>query len=147
MLLSIVVDRHSYIFLVEYCIEMKSSPDSDLCFGHDGKRGYGAGDAIEIFQNSNKIGTMTEGTITFKLCLDYGQFDIENDVFKFATTGTDGVCIESLSMDGNVILIGPNRKKPNFWFDGNCNMCTDDYVCTDELIIQNNTVVSYECDP
>ena len=126
---------------------MTSSPDSDLCLTNDGVRGKGAGDAIEIFQNSNKIGTMTKGTKTFQLCLDYGQFDIENDVFKLATTGTDGVCIESLSMDGNEILLGPNRKKPNFWFDGNGHMCNDDFVYTEELIIQNNAVVSSECDP
>ena len=90
---------------------------------------------------------MSKGTATFKLCLDYGQFDIENDVFKLASTGTDSVCIESLSMDGNEILLGPNRKKPNFWFDGNGHMCNDDFVYTEELIIQNNTVVSSECDP
>ena len=90
---------------------------------------------------------MSKGTKTFKLCLDYGQFDIENDVFKLTSTGTDGVCIESLSMDGNVILLGPNGNKATFWFDGNFNMCTDDFVSTDELIIQNNTVVSSACDP
>ena len=126
---------------------MTSSRDSDLCIYLDGIRTAGEGDAIEIFQNSNKIGTMTKGTKKFKLCLDYGQFDIENDVFKFAATGTDGVCIESLSMDGNEILLGPNHKKPNFWFDGNGNMCTDDFVYTQELTIQNNAVVSYVCDP
>ena len=104
------------------------------------------------------------GIKALKLCLDYGQFDIENDVFKFATTGTDGVCIKSLSMDSNVILIGPNRKKPNVWFDGNSHMCTDDFAYTPELIhfdqnmmkpssysgqalIQNNVVSSSECDP
>ena len=92
---------------------------------------------------------MSEGTKTFKLCLEYGQFDIENDVFKLASTGTDGVCIESLSMDGNEILLGPKfgRKKSNFWFDSDGNRCTDDFVFTQELIIQNNTVVSSECDP
>ena len=126
---------------------MTSSRDSDLCVYIDGRRTAGEGDAVEIFQNSNKIGTMSKGTKMFKLCLDYGQFDIENDVFKLASTGTDGVCIERLSMDGNDIFLGPNDNKATFWFDGNDNMCTDDFVATDELIIQNKTVVSSACDP
>ena len=60
---------------------MTSSPDSDLCLHSGGSRGAGAGDAIEIFQNSNKIGTMTKGTKTFKLCLDCGQAEFRGAKF------------------------------------------------------------------
>ena len=90
---------------------------------------------------------MAPGTKIFKICLDYGQFDIENDVFKFVSSGDDAVCIESLSMDRNDIFLGPKGDKATFWFDSNGKTCTDDFVNTRELIIQNNVVVSSECDP
>ena len=69
---------------------------------------------------------MEPGTKDFELCLDYDDVDIENDIFDLASTTNDGVCITSLSIDGTDILVGPNGKQPNFWIDGNDNMCTDE---------------------
>ena len=131
----------------KFCIEMTSSPDADLCEHPKADHSAWSGGAISIKQNGNVIGSMKSGAKEFQVCLYYDDVDIENDVFEFARTNNDGVCITSLSMDGTEILVGPNGNQPNFWFDGNDNMCTDDFVSTQQLIIQNNTVTSSQCDP
>merc|ERR1712227_1067731 len=100
----------------KFCIKMTSSPDPYLCGQY---HAYWSGDAISIKQNGNVIGSMEPGTKDFELCLDYDDVDIENDIFDLASTSDDGVCITSLSIDGTDILVGPNSKQPNFWFDGN----------------------------
>ena len=131
----------------KFCIQMTSSPDEDLCEHPKADHTAWIGGAISISQNGNVIGSMKSGAKEFQVCLYYDDVDIENDVFEFARTNNDGVCITSLSMDGTEILVGPNGNQPNFWFDGNDNMCTDDFVSTQQLIIQNNTVTSSQCDP
>jgi len=128
----------------KFCIKMTSSPDPYLCGQY---HAYWSGGAISIKQNGNVIGSMEPGTKDFELCLDYDDVDIENDIFDLASTSDDGVCITSLSIDGTDILVGPNSKQPNFWFDGNENSCTDDFVSTQELIIKNNSVIFSKCPP
>ena len=130
----------------KFCIKMTSSPDQLLCEHPKADHAAWAGDAISIKQNGYVIGSMESGTRDFELCLDYDDVDIENDVFEFARTTTDGVCITSLSIDGADVLVGPNNEQPNFWIDGDDNSCTDDFVSTQELIIQNNAVISSHCD-
>merc|ERR1719410_731953 len=104
------------------------------------------GDAISIKQNGNVIGSMEPKTKDFQLCLDYDDVDIDNDIFEFASTTTNGVCITSLSVDGTDILVGPNGKQPSFWIDGDFSRCTDNFVSTKELQIQNKGVLSSQCD-
>merc|ERR1712226_624661 len=143
----------------KFCIQMTSSPDEDLCEHPQGDRFDWAGGPISIHQNGKIVGLMLPETEKYKLCLDYDEVDIENDVFEFAKTTNDGVCITSLIIDGTDILVGPNveqpnfwpgfwpnGKQPNFWIDGNENSCTADFVSTQELKIQNNVVFSSECD-
>ena len=130
-----------------FCFMITSSADADLCEHPKAGPSAWKGNAIEIFQNGNKVGSMPSGTKMFRFCLDYDQVNIENDVFKLARSGTDGVCVTSLSVDGNDILVGPNGAQPNFWIDGDDNDCTEDFVSTQELIIQNGAVLSSECDP
>ena len=131
----------------KYCIKMTSSPDEDLCEHPKADHSAWSGGAISIKQNGIVIGSMKSKTQEFELCLYYEDVDIENDVFEFARTTNDGVCITSLSMDGTDILVGPSGDQPNFWFDGNDNMCYDDFVSTQQLTIQNNAVTSSQCDP
>ena len=130
-----------------FCFMITSSADEDLCEHPKAGPSAWKGDAIEIFQNGNKVGSMPSGTKMFRFCLDYDQVDIENDVFKLARSGIDGVCVTSLSVDGNDILVGPNGAQPNFWIDGDDNDCSEDFVSTQELYIQNGAVISSECDP
>ena len=130
-----------------FCIYITSSADPDLCEHPKAGPSAWKGNPVDIFQNGNKVGSMPTGTKQFRFCLDYDQVDTENDIFTLAKSGDDGVCITSLSVDGNDILVGPNGAQPNFWIDGDDNDCTDDFVSTDELLIQNNAVISSECDP
>ena len=74
----------------------------------------------------------------FEYYSNWDEIDVESDKIQLQSTSSDGVCITSLSIDGTDILVGPNNNQPNFWFDGDDNMCTDDFVSTQELIIQNN---------
>ena len=131
----------------KFCIQMTSSPDQYLCDHPLASYTAWAGGPIAINQNGKIIGLMLPETRNFELCLDYDDVDIENDIFDLASTSDDGVCITSLSIDGTDILVGPNSKQPNFWFDGNENSCTDDFVSTQELIIQNNSVIFSKCPP
>lgn len=136
-----------------YCIMMTSSADEDLCQHPKAGPSAWKGDPVEIFQNGKKVGQMASGTKMFRFCLPYDQVNIENDVFKIARSGDDGVCVTSLSVDGNDITLGPllvgpmfDTRQPNFWIDGNDNDCTRGFVSTQELIIQNNRLTSSECD-
>ena len=72
--------------------------------------------------------------------------DIENDKFKLLAGGSDGVCINSLHVNNNQMLVGKNNDMTSFDFDRpDSPGCRDHAVKTSSLTIQNGQVVESEC--
>ena len=74
------------------------------------------------------------------------EVDIENDSFKLLAGGSDGVCINSLHVNNEQILVGKNNDLSNFVFDqDNQNVCLENLMRTSSLTIQNGQVVESIC--
>ena len=72
--------------------------------------------------------------------------DIKNDRFTLLAGGSDGVCINSLHVNNEKILVGKNNDLSNFVFDrDNQNVCLDNLMRTSFLTIQNGQVVETIC--
>ena len=77
------------------------------------------------------------------------EVDIENDSLKLLAGGSDGVCINSLHVNNEQILVGKNNDLSNFEFDqvGHYEkpVCLENLMRTSSLTIQNGKVVESEC--
>ena len=77
------------------------------------------------------------------------QVDVENDSFKLLAGGSDGVCINSLHVNNEQILVGKNNDLTRFEFDQPDQWeglaCLDNEMRTSSLTIQNGQVVESEC--
>ena len=75
--------------------------------------------------------------------------DIENDRFTLLAGGTNGVCINSLHVNNEKILVGKNNDLSNFEFDqvGHYEkpVCLENLMRTSSLTIQNGQVVESIC--
>ena len=73
------------------------------------------------------------------------QVNIEDDIFTLEATSTDGVCITSLTVNNEQLLVGEDNDLSYFWMDENDLRCEDNYMATDVLEIQNGKVAYSEC--
>ena len=72
--------------------------------------------------------------------------DIENDRFTLLAGGTDAVCINSLHVNNEKILVGKNNDLSNFEFDQDEEpVCLENLMRTSSLTIQNGQVVEPIC--
>ena len=76
------------------------------------------------------------------------EVDIENDSFKLLAGGSDGVCINSLHVNNEQILVGKNNDLTKFEIDQPDQFekpaCLDNEMRTSSLTIQNGQVVESE---
>ena len=73
-----------------------------------------------------------------------------NDIFQLESLdscswGCDGVCITSLSIGGDQVLVGENNNLPSFWIDRDQNYCMDDFMSSPQIKIRNGQVISSKC--
>ena len=73
-----------------------------------------------------------------------------NDIFQLeslasCSSGCDGVCITSLSIGGDQVLVGENNNLTSFWIDGDQNYCMDDFMSSPQIQIKNGQVISSKC--
>ena len=126
----------------QYCIRLKSS--SENC---DATTFYG--DPITLLHNDVEMAKIPTQFDDFKYCFDMDQVDVENDNFKLVAGGDDGVCINSLHINGEQILVGRNNDMASFEFDKPDQweglVCGNDIMRTSSLTIQNGQVVESEC--
>ena len=126
----------------QYCIRLKSS--SENC---DATTFYG--DPITLLHNDVEMAKIPTQFDDFKYCFDMDQIDIENDNFKLVAGGDDGVCINSLHVGDEQILVGRNNDMASFEFDKPDQweglVCNNDIMRTSSLTIQNGKVIESEC--
>ena len=103
------------------------------------------GDDITIKHNGNTIATIPAGFKEFDYCLHIDDVDVTNDEFQLQSTGSDGVCITSLFINFNPLLVGANNNLQSFWIDSNDKYCSDEYMSSSEITIQNGQVISSTC--
>ena len=103
------------------------------------------GDAIKIKHNGNTIATIPRGFNEFEHCLSLDDVDVTNDEFQLQSTGNDGVCITSLTINDNLLLVGENNNSQNFWVDGDDTYCPGDFMITSQITIRNGQVISSTC--
>ena len=60
---------------------------------------------------------MPAGFSEFEHCLNNDDVDVDNDEFQLQSTSGNGVCITSLSINGNPILVGVSNNLQSFWID------------------------------
>ena len=106
---------------------------------------YWDGSEIIIKHNGQTIATMAAGFTEFEHCLNNDDVDVANDEFQLQSTSGNGVCITSLSINGNPILVGASSNLPNFWIDGNGPYCLDNFMASSQITIRNGQVISSTC--
>ena len=108
------------------------------------------GAEIAFEHNGETIATIPEGFTEFEYCLDAENVTM-NDIFQLESlascisSGCDGVCITSLSIGGDQVLVGENNNLTSFWIDGDQNYCMDDFMSSPQIQIQNGQVISSKC--
>ena len=75
-------------------------------------------------------------------CLPFSNSDKE---IGFQSTGENGVCITSLTVNENQIFVGKFNNLSYFWIDDNHNECIDENMSTPYLTIKNGEITSSFC--
>ena len=100
---------------------------------------------FNIRHNGEVVGTMEPDSSYFEYCVDVDQVDFENDFFDFVAPVSDGVCITSLTLNDEPVLVGPNNDQSKFWLDAENHHCLENIVSTPILTIQNGQDYYSEC--
>ena len=107
------------------------------------------GDPITLFHNDVQKAKIPTLFKNFEYCIEVVEVDIENDRFTLLAGGADGVCINSLHVNDEQILVGKNNDLSNFEFDQENQyeepVCLDNKMRTSSLTIQNGQVVESIC--
>ena len=88
---------------------------------------------------------MPAGFREFEYCLNIDVVDVANDEFQLQSTSNNGVCITSLFINRNPMLVGRHNNLPNFWIDGNEPYCLDHFMGSSQITIRNGQVISSTC--
>ena len=131
----------------EFCIRMTSSA-ADVC-AHPtlANPAHWLGGTIQLKQNGEVIATMSWGTKNFEHCLPKSDVDEENDEFSLHATSSDGVCITSLYINEEQILVGKDDDLEGFWLDHDQPNCVDGYMSSSHMIFKNGKVILSQCKP
>ena len=127
----------------KYCIRVTSSADPNLCKPYAAYNYLGGG--INFIINGEVKDTLARGFTEFEYCSKWDEIDIENDKIQLQSTSTDGVCITSLSLNDNQILVGKLNDRPSFWIDGDPGACLDHFMSTPQITFKNGEVLSSFC--
>ena len=102
--------------------------------------------------------SILRGFSEFEHCFDVE--DVANSDFEFEIKmpewdnwyrESDGVCITSLSIEGDQLLVGKNNNLQSFWLDRDQHYCLDDFMSTPHIKIRisyqnsNAQVISSRC--
>ena len=105
------------------------------------------GNPITLFHNNVEKAKIPAAFRDFHYCIE--EVDIENDRFTFLAGGEDGVCINSLHVNNEQILVGKNNDLTKFEIDQPDQFekpaCLDNEMRTSSLTIQNGQVVESIC--
>jgi len=125
------------------CLRVTSSEHETLCQGPDGwEPHHWPGDEITMKYNGETVATINQGFQDFEYCIN--SFDHANDKLQLENDGYNAVCITSLSINGEQLLVGKNNDLQSFWMSKG-QICDDDFMSTEEITIQNGKVISSIC--
>ena len=131
----------------KYCVKITSGDDA-VCQNNPNDSTWEGG-AVEmeyITKDFHKsVATLNRGDKEVEFCMILDQVDIENDIFVLDATSRNGVCITSLTVNNEQVLVGGNNDMAHFWMDKNDQECSDKHMSTDFLRIQNGRVFYSEC--
>ena len=88
---------------------------------------------------------MPSGFREFEHCLKNDDVDVANDEFQLQSTSDNGVCITSLLINGNPLLVGGSNNLQNFWIDSDEPYCLDNFMSSSQITIRNGQVTSSTC--
>ena len=80
-------------------------------------------------------------------CFNQEDVNAANDEFQLKSSNTDGVCITSLSINGNHLSVGRDDHLQSFWIDTDERYCLYDYMSTSQITLKNGQVDSSDCKP
>ena len=104
------------------------------------------GGLIILRINGERKETIQSGVEEFRYDLFSDDFSVENDQIQLQSTGIKGACVKSLKINENQILVGKNKDMSVFLMDENNNQCSENIMSTSQIIIQNEEVISSECE-
>ena len=122
---------------------MTSNMDRNLCSGGGNNHSNWLGGEIKLFQWYRKVDIIPHGFLEYEHCAI-----VEKDEdFELRITNDDGVCITSLSVNGNQLLVGKNNDQESFWMnkDKSKGRCLDDHMQTDSIKIRDGHIIDSEC--
>jgi len=131
----------------KYCLRMTSSRDEALCqhaVNGAGPKDWAGGD-ITIKHNSKTVAIIPSGFEDFEYC--FNEVDVSNDKIQLQSSNSDGVCITSLSINDKKLFVGKHNEQQSFWMDRRIDkqFCSDDFISTSDITIQNGQVISSTC--
>ena len=131
----------------KYCVKITSGDDA-VCRNNPNDSTWEGG-AVEmkyITEDFHKsVATLNRRDKEVEFCMILDQVDIENDIFVLDATSKNGVCITSLTVNNEQLLVGENNDMAHFWMDKNDQECSDNHMSTQFLKIQNGRVFFSEC--
>ena len=131
----------------KYCVKITSGDDA-VCRNNP-KDSTWDGGAVELDYITkdfdSNVATLNRGEKEVEFCMIIDQVNIEDDIFAFQATSRNGVCITSLTVNNEQLLVGENNEMAYFWMDKNDQECSDKHMSTDILEIQNGRVFYSEC--
>ena len=131
----------------QYCVKVTSG-DDDVCRNNPKYTSWDGG-AVELHFKTkdftNHVATLNSGENEMEYCLPIDQVNLEDDIWTLQSTSKDGVCITSLTVNNEQLLVGKNNDQTSFWLDQNDKDCSDEHMSTDVMTIQNGEVYYSEC--
>ena len=115
--------------------------DEKLCSIGGNQANNWLGGEINLNQNGEKIATLAYGFTNFEYCVGASH----DDEFQLQATNDDGVCITSLAVNNNQLLVGKDENQQSFWMNQKLPKCSNDQMTTSEITIKNGNIVSSEC--
>jgi len=116
--------------------------DEQLCSIGGNQANNWLGGEINLNQNGEKIATLPYGFTNFEYCVG-ASYD---DEFQLQATNDDGVCITSLAINNNQLLVGQDQNQQSFWMNQKLPKCSNDQMTTSQLTIsRHGDIVSSEC--
>ena len=90
---------------------------------------------------------MEKGFNEFVQCWNQDDADVANDEIQLQSSNTNGVCITSLSINGNQLFVGKHNVLQSFWIDEDDRYCLDNFMSSSQITIKNKQVDSSDCKP
>ena len=105
----------------KYCVKITSGDDA-VCRNNP-KDSTWDGGAVELDYITkdfdSNVATLNRGEKEVEFCMIIDQVNIEDDIFAFQATSRNGVCITSLTVNNEQLLVGENNEMAYFWMDKN----------------------------